>query len=401
MTHAPSNVALLSLRNWLGAARLPRAFRRAGFQVTALAFPGLLLTRSRDLSRLVYLPDRGTQAEMLATLKELLVELRPALVVPTDDLAIEWLHALALLVRRELPSSDPLQTLLRDSLGDIQHHPTLRNRKALAKLALELDLRAPGHTVLHERADAHAFAARVGFPVVLKAEDSVAGLGVVVCRDAAALDAGITRFENATPSALGPGLLAQSFISGQTAMRAVFAWRGRVLSGLSAIKRETHPAPNGPSSVVEFIEHPEMRATTHRIVEALGYSGFASLDFMLDERGAAHLIELNPRPTPICHLGDYLGRDLCASVQDALAGREVEDLEPTGLPKKVALFPQEWVRDRHSPHFADSFHDVPWDDPDLVEACVNNGRAQMRWGEFHYQESRREPLRAFIAEHEK
>ena len=125
--------------------------------------------------------------------------------------------------------------------------------------------------------------------------------------------AALARFEGVDGKHLRAGLLVQGFVAGPTAMRAVIAWRGRVLSGLSAIKRETHPYPTSPSSVVEFIEHEEMRDAAQKLVAALGFSGFASLDFQLDADGRAHLIEFNPRPTPICHLGEVLlGRDLCS-----------------------------------------------------------------------------------------
>ena len=179
-------------------------------------------------------------------------------------------------------------------------------------------------------------------------------------------------------------------------MRAVVAFRGRVLAGLSAIKVETHPAVTGPSAVVQFIEHAEMRAAAQRMIGALGYSGFASLDFILDDAGRAHLIELNARPTPICHLGEHLGLDLCGRLRRALEGEVDQDDEPRGLPQKIALFPQEWVRAQHSAHFADSFHDVPWDEPDLIEGFVTLARGQMRWGQWEFQEKRRDRLRELL-----
>ena len=181
-------------------------------------------------------------------------------------------------------------------------------------------------------------------------------------------------------------------------MRAVIAWRGEVLAGLSAIKLETHPDTTGPSSVVQFIEQAEMRATARAMISALGYSGFASLDFILDAQNQAHFIELNSRPTPICHLGDYLGLDLCVRLREAIEGKRSADADPAGLPKKVTLFPQEWIRNANSPHFADSFHDVPWDDPEMVEAFVMVARSQMRWGQWTYQEARAERIRQLLTE---
>jgi predicted ATP-grasp superfamily ATP-dependent carboligase len=257
-------------------------------------------------------------------------------------------------------------------------------------------VRAPTYDVVHDRAEAFAFAERHGLPVVLKAEESFAGLGVSVCQNEAALAAAIARMAASNPAALEQGMQLQTFVAGRTAMRAVVAWRGEVLAGLSAIKVETHPGSTGPSAVVQFIENGEMRSTAQAMIRALGYSGFASLDFILDAADQAHLIELNSRPTPICHLGDHLGLDLCLRLREAIEGKTSADGDPAGLPKKVALFPQEWIRNANSPHFADSFHDVPWDDPDMVEAFVILARAQMRGGQWHYQEARRERVRQLL-----
>jgi hypothetical protein len=389
-------VLIVSLRNWLGAARLPKAFAQAGFHVTALGFPGLLLARSRSASTQLFLPDQGTEGELIAATRSILVDAAPSIVVPTDEAAVELLQAVAATASLELPASDPLLSLLRDSLGDFAQHRLLRDRRALADLARNLGLRAPAHSVVHDRAEALDFAERHGRGLVLKAEESFAGLGVSICKDPAAVEAAVLRLAGNSARALNDGLLAQAFVPGRTAMRAVIAWRGEVLAGLSALKLETHPGSTGPSSVVEFIAQPEMASTARAMIVALGFSGFASLDFIVDESGGAHLIELNSRPTPICHLGAHLGLDLCVALRQALHGEAPEQREPANLPRKVALFPQEWVRNPSSPHFADAFHDVPWDEPDLVEAYVIVARQQMRWGDYRYQEERRQKIRELL-----
>jgi biotin carboxylase len=389
-------VLILSLRNWLGASRLPKAFARAGFQVTALTFPGLLLARCRHADTQLFLPDQGTEFELIGACRAILERTAPSLVVPTDEASVELLQAVAATASRELPGNDALLGLLRDSLGDFKQHGVLRDRRALANLAETLSLRAPAHSVVHNLEQALAFAERHGQALVLKAEESFAGMGVWICKDQPAVAAAVSRLAGGNERALKEGVLAQAFVPGRTAMRAVVAWRGEVLAGLSALKLETHPGSTGPSSVVQFIEQPEMASTAHAMVRALGFSGFASLDFIVEEGGAAHLIELNPRPTPICHLGEHLGRDLCVSLRRALRGEPTEEHEAPGLPQKVALFPQEWVRNPSSPHLRDSFHDVPWDEPDLIEGYVLLARQQMRWGDYRLQEERRLKIRELL-----
>ena len=37
----------------------------------------------------------------------------------------------------------------------------------------------------------------------------------------------------------------------------------------------------------------------------------------------------------------------------------------------IALFPQEWLRDPASTFLTSAYHDVPWEEPELLRACVS------------------------------
>lgn len=389
-------VLLLSFSNWVGAPRLPRAFRQAGFEVVAFGFAGLLLMRSQSIDQALSVAEGLPNAELLAELLATIERLHPDIVVPTDDLAILLLHLAH--ARAGRSASEAASAALARSVGNPRHLATVRSRKLAAKLADDCGVRAPRFAAVHDEAGAMAFAAEHGFPVVLKEEDSVAGMGVTVSRDEAQLRASVSRYA-ADPASLKEGVLAQTFVEGRTAMRCVVAQGGRVLDGISAIKLETWPPPYGPSTCLEVIEHEEMASTVEVMIAALGYSGLASFDFILDGEQRAFLIEINPRPTPIAHLGERFGHCLFRPLVAALGGQPNESPSPIALPSRVALFPQEWVRDPKSPHLkAGVFHDVPWDEPDLVAAYVEAGRQQMRFAAFRVQGARKPDLHAKLLE---
>jgi hypothetical protein len=355
------------------------------------------MQRAQSVDEALLVSESASTDELIGALLAAVERSNIDIVVPTDTTAIPLVHAAALEARRQGRAAKTLATFA-DSLGDERHFATMRGRKLLAKLAQEIDVRQPSHASVFNERDALEFAAQHGYPVVLKEEESVAGFGVSICRDEPELKAALGRSSQNT-ALFAAGLLAQSFVEGRTAMRLVVAFRGRVLGGLSALKLATWPRSTGPSTCVEFIEHSEMSRTAQAVVEALGYSGFASLDFMLDGAERAHLIELNPRPTPIAHLGERFGSCLCRHLHAALTGTPCAAGEPRGLPSKVALFPQEWVRDQNSPSLvSEVFHDVPWDEPDLVEAYMTFGRAQMRYSAYQIAALRNGMLNAKLAE---
>jgi hypothetical protein len=123
--------------------------------------------------------------------------------------------------------------------------------------------------------------------------------------------------------------------------------------------------------VLRLIENAEMSAAAVKLVRRLGLSGIHGFDFMLEAHtGNAHLIEINPRPTQVGHLALGPGRDLPAALYSALSGEPLRPAKKVTDNDTITLFPQEWMRDPASPFLTSGYHDVPWEEPELLRACV-------------------------------
>jgi predicted ATP-grasp superfamily ATP-dependent carboligase len=180
----------------------------------------------------------------------------------------------------------------------------------------------------------------------------------------------------AAQNSVGPdlrGLSVQRFISGKPGMFSAVAITGKLLAGYSVLKEQVYPGVVGPSAVVRFIDHPEMATTGRALIEHFNYTGFIEFCFVVeDPTGYAYLLECNARPAPIASLGAYVGVDLCRALFRGLRG----DTRPARNALKcgtvIAIFPQEWRRNPGSALLRSEFHDVPWDDPDLLRALVGS-----------------------------
>ena len=163
----------------------------------------------------------------------------------------------------------------------------------------------------------------------------------------------------------------------------VFCWQGAVLAGLhSAVEHKASAA--GHATVLRWIENAEMSTAVERMVARLGLSGFYGFDFMLEaETENAYLIEINPRTTQVGHLALGAGHDLPAALYAALTGRPVPARAKITDKDTIALFPQEWIRDPQSPFLQSAYHDVPWEEPEFVRACVAERRRQSAWHLLH------------------
>ena len=375
---------------------LPRSLSARGIEVACLAHPGSVLTASRFIAPLRVCAEAQQGFAPLRDIVRELATFEADLVIPVDEAAIQVLDMLLARVhahgdRHRLPAA--VLALIERSLGRFNHFSRHGVRRTMAKVARDARIPAPATAPIDDPSAARAFAALHGYPIVIKAEQSSAGVGVFVVDDEHQID----RFFAQTAGRQAHELaVAQAFCRGTLAMHTVFAWRGRVLAGVGAVQlQRRHVRPTAPSSAVRLLAHSPMARSCAAFVESAGLSGFHSWDFIVPPVASDRLalqpddsplmIEHNPRPIAISHLGDRVGSDLIGALADQLAAgdgvsqaagpqspapraglRSDASTEAAPAALDIAFFPDEWRRDPSSPLLVRGFHDVPWDDPAIV-----------------------------------
>jgi hypothetical protein len=263
----------------------------------------------------------------------------------------------------------------------------VRRRDSLAALAALEDVRAPRTDSIRTISELRLWVAEHGLPAMLKLDGTSGGEAVIPVSNPATLGraflgmqlrrAGLSRLRLARRnrdvhllfdylSDGAPGISVQAHVRGRPANCAVACWRGDVLAA-TAVETVRLQTPLGASSVVRVVEGAQMKAAARAIVRELGLSGMCGFDFILDDAsGDAYLIEINPRATQVNHLRLGAGHDLPTALRLALEG--LPQPAPAPLAEvDIALFPQEWSRDRNSPHLlARGYDDVPYEEPELL-----------------------------------
>jgi hypothetical protein len=381
-------VLIITLRNWwLGVSRLPLALHKAGFEVAAWCPHDSFLARTGGVTR--HFPWNGAE-NWSRRLRAIVAEWQPEMIIPGDETMAHFLRKIAAQSPLLHPENAALRQLLRASMGDPRTTRTLDGKIAFQRMAADLGLRTPDDRAVKDAAAALATAGGLGYPVVLKDEYAAGGIGVKICATPEALRASWDELEQATPrprslrqklvhlaKAARGGQQAkrrslQRFIQGKPAFHAVAALAGQRLAGVTAIVEVSDPPGTGPSCVIRLCEVPEISIACEKIIRATGMSGFAGFDFMVEaETGNAYVLECNPRPTPVSHLGGLVGSDLCAALWDALHGTTATGSGPKTPAAKeqwVAFYPQEMLRDPHSPYLRTAYVDFPHDDLPLMQA---------------------------------
>jgi hypothetical protein len=182
-------------------------------------------------------------------------------------------------------------------------------------------------------------------------------------------DGAMTR--RAAPTPGDPRALAEARPAGTGYTHHVAAHRGRVLAAATAEHAEVDEASGRPT-VLRFCVHDDIARRAERAVAALGASGCCSLEFVVDAAGDAWLVDIARHVSPTTHVSHWLGVDLPGAWLAALDGRDPAGAAtlPVGTSRYSAAFPEEWQRDRGSRWLREQRVDVPWDDPELLEAIL-------------------------------
>jgi formate-dependent phosphoribosylglycinamide formyltransferase (GAR transformylase) len=356
-------ILLVTTVPYSAAARLAGALAGFGCRVEAL-FP-----RDHPLahSRHVAAAHRYLALSPRRALEQAIAAANPDRVVACDDRALAQLLT--------LPDAEPL---LRRSFGAVENYPLLCARAPSMAAARALGIAAPLTLAVPNLRLLDGLLEEVGLPCVMKTDASWGGEGVriVYTREEAAaafvqLQGPPSRLRSLVRAARRQDLhfLAeaqhpaaavvnvQAFVAGRPAT-TVFTAQGGKVTARQHMNVVAWNGVTGPASLMQRVIDPVRDAAAEKLAARFGLSGLHGLDFVCDAAGTAHLIEINPRATQICHLP--LDGDVAAGFLGVPARPPVTDF-PT-----IALFPHLLHLDALPPG---TFRDIPWDDPDVVRAA--------------------------------
>ena len=390
-------ILLATTCRWFSTARLALAFSRAGCVVETVCPSAHPVSATRVVTKTYgyngLIPLHSFRAAILAS--------RPDLIVPSDDLTVKHLHGL---YRQADGGGDAsvLRQAIEVSLGDPAGYPITSSRDNFMAMVYAEGIRAPETKAVASEQAVMEWVGRFGFPAVLKADGTSGGEGVRIVRTVEeALQAyrklrapveGIVAMKracvdwdwNSVMPWLGQRQRAvsiQSFVDGPDANLAVACWQGKILSSIGVEVLESW-RPKGPATMVRLMENEEMYRAAEKIVRRLKFSGLCGFDFLLNRgTGDAYLIEMNARATQTCPLPLSGGRDLVASLS-AMVNGWAEYRTPIDLRgDTIALFPLAWQGDTSSQRFQTAYHDIPWEEPELVRWGMKEikGPPHERW----------------------
>ena len=371
-----------------GPARLIAPMTEAGFEIAVLCPAENIICKSSHVKRFFELRELKSWRRFAKKLIAALNEWQPTFILPCDEQVIAAIH---FIIRRKLAgieiiTDQHLQVLL-DSIGKPEKLDAMIFKSDTHDLAIELQVKVPQSGRVNSAIKAVEIAEEIGFPVFVKKSFSWASRGTIKCQNASEVSQAYKDLNPKTSpfKRIARHLLCrdwyptnsatevQKAILGVSAMFNVVAWRGQNLGGFFGSREQTIGG-NGPSTIVRLGPNAICEDSARKLVAAMGTSGFWAFDFMWDQStNSATLLECNPRPNQVSHLGPNIGVDLCVALKKACAGEDVQSV-PVTQSALVPLFPQEWLRDEHSALTQRHNLDIPKYDPKLLEFMLKEGQ---------------------------
>jgi ATP-grasp domain len=380
-----SRIAIATTTWWPLAARLGAAFSTLGANVGAICPAGSPVAAVSGVREIF----RYSALAPLRSLTTALLAMEPDLIVPCDERAVGHLHELY----AQPSTEDSLRRLIERSLGFPAGYAIALGRGASLEAAAREGIAEPSSRALRSVADVRTWCGQRKLPAVLKADGTWGGAGVEVVNTAEAAEAAFRRMSrpvatwrvakfllsNRDPFPLRGWLrreraavIGQDFVKGRSANIMAACWEGEVLATVGAVALET-AKQFGAATIIQPIAHDEMEQAAKRLVRRLGISGFCGLDFVIEDgTGKAWMIELNPRATQLGHLAIGPTGSLAATLLARLRGERLpvfaqpHEFNQRINERSVAFFPQALLADTGSSLLPSAYHDVPWEEPDLV-----------------------------------
>jgi excisionase family DNA binding protein len=366
-----------SVQRWIASGRLPA--RRVGGRwrvaigaLDAFAASGAPDKSSASAIRTLFVANRG---EIAARIHRTADRLGLRTVVPATEgpAALDLLDGAAVVAAARAAGADALHPgfgFLAESAGfaaavedagirwvgpPAEAIRTMGDKAAARRLAVSLGVPVvPGYDGADQSDGALARAAgEIGYPLLVKPAAGGGGKGMRTVRDPAALPAAIASARREAHAAFGDeGLILERLVEGprHVEVQVLFDALGHGVHlgerDCSLQRRHQKILEESPSPAVDARLRGRLGEAALKLAGAVGYVSAGTCEFLVDDRGRFHFLEMNTRlqvEHPVTEM--VTGRDLVADQLRIAAGEPLglaqEDIERRGHAVEVRLYAED------------------------------------------------------------
>lgn len=283
-----------------------KSLKRMGFRVVGCnIYPKEWIVESCEMDAFYQAPPVSDQENYLAFMKDLCVKEKVEYLLPMIDYEIDLLNC-----NREWFEEQGVTLCMspKESLDII------RNKKSLAEF---IEINCPDTLSIPTKKMADIEDLEWSFPIVCKPYNGRSSQGLRYIYTNA-------EWEKAKKEVEQESYIVQPYISGPRIVVEIVR-QDTPNKVIAMTRRELISTPHGCSLTVLTYQDKKLEKAASNLANALGVIGDVNFEYILDDDGAYHFIECNPRFSAGCEFSCMSGYDCIENHIKCFMGQEIED----------------------------------------------------------------------------
>lgn len=296
-------VLLISSANWDSLKEIPALINNAGCKLHIYAAKDRWVLANKSYDKWIEAPEEDSA--LLPHLLQFLDQHAEEYdwIVPGDDITIRRLN--------EVIADERLFYKVMP-LTKIENRDILGSKAGLVKICNKYGIKSPRQLVYSDELTTDEIGEYVGFPMVVKVDESEGGYGVFKCsnaNDLAAAMRDVVHKEN---------LVFQQMVTGEY-INTEALYRNGVLMVYNYSRSTRIMKDFGISTQRIFIDNDDLTLVLQKIGTDIGLNGFGNIVFMRDVKtGDYYLIEIDMRPNSWMYYGKFTGNDFSIAIRNII-----------------------------------------------------------------------------------
>lgn len=296
-------VLLVSIINWESVLEIPALLNQGGCTVDLFCKKDAWVLQNKFYENSII--AQGNDHDFISHLLNYVVESGEKYdwIIPGDDITIRLLN-------KELQSVELFYKIM--PLTKIENRAILGSKAGFSNLCNKYAVKTPRYLVYSTTQTPGSIGDYMGFPLLIKLDESEGGYGVFLCESEAALTSKLGEIKNKN------GLVFQQFIKGHE-VNTEALYKDGVLIVYSYSKPLKLMSNFGVSTQKLYSQNRDVETELIQIGHDIGINGFCNIAFMYNELDRSYyLIEVDIRPTAWMYYGKFIGNDFAKGVNKAI-----------------------------------------------------------------------------------
>ena len=224
-------------------------------------------------------------------------------IIPGDDIIIRQLN--------DFITSESLFKKVMP-ITKIENRALLGSKAGLSELCKQYNIKTPKYLIYEDGFTVDSIAGYVGFPMMVKEDESEGGYGVFRCNDKDELQARLSGITNKN------NLVFQQLIIGEDINTEALYKNGILMVYNHSLRLKTIGS-FGISTKRVFYQNDEIAGVLADMGDKLGLSGFGNIVFIQDKiTHEYYLIEIDMRPNSWMYYGKFTGNDFTQAIRNII-----------------------------------------------------------------------------------